>query len=408
MITVLIVDDIETTQANLQKLLSFEDDVEVCGIASNGQQAIDEAKRLTPNIILMDVNMPVMDGIQATEILAQEVPQSPVIIMSVQGERDYLRRAMQAGAREFLIKPFSSDELVSAIRRVYQLEQKKGTFQLAAAAAAPAAGPVTAPRTTLGEVILLFSGKGGVGKSVMGINLSIALGTETGGRVALVDLDLQFGDISLMLNLNNARTITELVEHPEGITAETLDEVMPVGPGDIRVLASPLSPELADLLTPEQVRLCVEELRKTYDFVVVDTAAHLDEFNLQVMELATSIILISSLTIPSAKSALVMLKVFDSLSIDPESIILVANRVDSASEISRDSLEAQLRTKIAVVIPHEAQVVAESIAKAQPFVLNAKESKVSQSMRELVGKIVPLSEAPQGEVVRKRGRLFGR
>jgi DNA-binding NarL/FixJ family response regulator len=128
MIRLLIVDDIASTRENLQKLLGFEDDIEVIGTAGDGREAVDAAHKLGPDIILMDVNMPLMDGIQATELLAQELPTSPVIIMSVQGERDYLRRAMQAGAREFLIKPFSHDELVAAIRRVYALEQKKGTY----------------------------------------------------------------------------------------------------------------------------------------------------------------------------------------------------------------------------------------------------------------------------------------
>src|SRR4029077_1769219 len=97
-IRVLIVDDIPSTLDNLQKLLSFEDDIEVCGTAGDGRRAIEEARRLNPDIVLMDVNMPQMDGIQATELMAQEAPGSPVIIMSVQGERDYLRRAMPAGA----------------------------------------------------------------------------------------------------------------------------------------------------------------------------------------------------------------------------------------------------------------------------------------------------------------------
>src|SRR6266571_1200451 len=135
-INVLIVDDIPRTLDNLQKLLSFEPDIQVVGTATNGKEAIELTKRTSPDIVLMDVNMPIMDGIQATEALAQEVPNSPVIIMSVQGERDYLRRAMQSGAREFLIKPFSGDELTASIRRLYQLEQKQESFMPKAAAMA--------------------------------------------------------------------------------------------------------------------------------------------------------------------------------------------------------------------------------------------------------------------------------
>src|SRR3977135_1101035 len=128
-IKVLIVDDIASTLDNLQKLLSFEPDIQVVGTAMNGKEGIEQAQKLAPDLVLMDVNMPIMDGIQATETLAQEVPGSPVIIMSVQGERDYLRRAMQSGAREFLIKPFSGDELIASIRRVYQLEQRKENYK---------------------------------------------------------------------------------------------------------------------------------------------------------------------------------------------------------------------------------------------------------------------------------------
>ena len=93
-------DDISSTVENLEKLLSFEDDIEVIGSAANGRIAVDEVKRVRPNVVLMDVNMPEMDGIQATELIASEAGSSPVIIMSVQGERDYLRRAMQAGPAE--------------------------------------------------------------------------------------------------------------------------------------------------------------------------------------------------------------------------------------------------------------------------------------------------------------------
>ena len=153
LIKVLIVDDIVSTLDNLQKLLSFEPDIQVVGTAANGKEGVEQAKKLVPDIVLMDVNMPIMDGIQATETLAQEAPNSPVIIMSVQGERDYLRRAMQSGAREFLIKPFSGDELIASIRRVYQLEQKKESFlaKSTGAAAPVAAAPPDGEAPRRGE-----------------------------------------------------------------------------------------------------------------------------------------------------------------------------------------------------------------------------------------------------------------
>src|SRR3954462_15440245 len=124
-IRVLIVDDIPETRDHLTKLLGFESDVDVVGAAASGHEALTLATQLTPDVVLMDINMPDMDGIAATEKLSAQVPTTSVVMMSVQGEADYLRRSMLAGAREFLVKPFSSDELTASIRQVYTRERDK-------------------------------------------------------------------------------------------------------------------------------------------------------------------------------------------------------------------------------------------------------------------------------------------
>ena len=114
-IRVLIVDDIPETRENVRKLLAFEADVEVVGVAGTGREAVQLARDLQPNIVMMDINMPDMDGITAVEMITRDVPIAQVIMMSVQSEADYLRRSMLAGARDFLTKPFTSEDLVSTI-----------------------------------------------------------------------------------------------------------------------------------------------------------------------------------------------------------------------------------------------------------------------------------------------------
>jgi pilus assembly protein CpaE len=409
LIRLLIVDDIASTRDNLRKLLGFEEDIEVIGTAGDGKQGLEEAHRLLPDIVLTDVNMPIMDGIQLTERLAQELPASPVIIMSVQGERDYLRRAMQAGAREYLIKPFSHDELVAAIRRVHQLEEKKGTF---ARAAAPDSG---APRASaLGEVIVLFSGKGGVGKTLLATNLSVALAVETESRVALVDLDLQFGDIGVMLNLDHSRSITDVVDS-DTLEPEMLNEIMAHGPGGVRVLLAPISPELADLITSDHVRMVMTELRKTYDYVVVDTSCHLADFNLEVIESAQHILVVTALTIPAIKDAKLALKVLESLTVDPASVLLVVDRSDAHSDFNKESIEQNLRHSVGAQIPYEPRVVGDSINRGTPFVTASPESDISRSIRELAGALVPGGAQPVAAGVgggkaddKRKRRIFGR
>src|SRR6476620_394845 len=124
-IRVLIVDDIPETRDHLTKLLGLETDIEVVGAAASGSESLALATNLNPDVVLMDINMPDMDGIAATEKLSAAVPTASVVMMSVEGEADYLRRSMLAGAREFLVKPFSSDELTASIRQVYTREQEK-------------------------------------------------------------------------------------------------------------------------------------------------------------------------------------------------------------------------------------------------------------------------------------------
>src|SRR5262245_36284489 len=207
-IRVLIVDDIPETRDHLTKLLGFESDIEVVGAASSGAQALQLASELMPEVVLMDINMPDMDGIQATERLSAEVPDAAVVMMSVQGEADYLRRSMLAGAREFLVKPFSSDELTASIRQVYAREQEKASRRTVAPVMAPTSGGVAVPVGGGGDgdhdgtVVAVFSPKGGVGRTTVAVNMAIAAATELGKSVVLMDGSFQFGDVGVLLNLN--------------------------------------------------------------------------------------------------------------------------------------------------------------------------------------------------------------
>src|ERR1700741_698952 len=174
-------------------MLGFESDVEVVGAAAGGPEAIQMAASVKPDVVLMDINMPGMDGITATEKLAAAVPTAAVIMMSVQGEGAYLRRSMLAGAREFLVKPFSSDELTASIRQVWTREKEKQSRF------APVVAASDTPRNGSGEpasVVAVFSPKGGVGRTTISVNLAVAA-AQTGKSAALFDASFQVGDVGV-------------------------------------------------------------------------------------------------------------------------------------------------------------------------------------------------------------------
>ena len=262
-----------------------------------------------------------------------------------------------------------------------------------------------------GDVIVLFSGKGGVGKSVIATNLAIALATETKARVALVDLNLQFGDVGVMLALDHSRSITDVVDAGDGLDAEMLNEILATGPAGIRVLLAPISPELADLVNTEHVRTVISELRKSYDYVVVDTSCHLAELNLEVIEMAQRILVITALTIPAIKDAKLSLKVLETLNIDAAGILLVVNRSDGHSDFNRESIEQTLRHSVAVQVPHEPRIVGDAINQGAPFVSTNPDADITRSMRELVGQIgrePAVAAVAAGPEKRRRRGIFGR
>src|SRR4029079_11062873 len=222
-IKVLIVDDIPETRDHLTKLLGFESDVEVVGAAAGGPEAIQMAAASRPDVVLMDINMPGMDGITATEKLAADVPTAAVIMMSVQGEADYLRRSMLGGAREFLVKPFSSDELTASIRQVWAREREK----LSRFAPVTTTQEISNGSGEPASVVAVFSPKGGVGRTTVAVNLAVAA-AQTGKRVALVDASFQFGDVGVLLNLNpRNKSIADLAgEIQAGEQYDSLDSFL--------------------------------------------------------------------------------------------------------------------------------------------------------------------------------------
>jgi len=396
-IRILIVDDIADTRDNLAKLIGFEPDMEVAGTADGGQAAVNLAKKERPHVILMDINMPDMDGITATEIISNTVPESPIIMMSVQGEQDYLRRSMLAGAREFLVKPFSADELINAIRHVHELEKVKRAryAAVAPAAAAPAnpLAPAGAPRQT-GQIITFFSPKGGVGRTTIATNLAVALHQLTQKPVCLVDGSLPFGDIAVILNMSpKAKTIADLIGSFENTDSDVLESVLVSHSTGIKVLLAPPTPESAELITGANMKHILELLRERYAYIVVDTWPSFQEQVITMLDVADVILTLMTLEITSLKNVRVFMEIAEKLGYGSDKVQLVANRNDSSGGIKASDVEASLGRKIPHTIVSDGRTLVLAVNRGVPFVISHRESQVAKDIFTLASRVT--AEAPE-------------
>ena len=399
-IRILIADDIEVTRQSIRKLLEFHSEITVVGEADNAEKAISQTGQLQPDILLMDINMPGMDGISATNILSAEAPGASIIIMSVQGEQEYLRRAMTAGAKDYLIKPFTGDELINAIRQVHANEQKRK--KVVAFEAKPAEP---------GKIISVFSTKGGVGKTTIVSNLAVALAAKTGSRVGVVDADLQFGDVALFLNVLPRATIADLVQDIDNLDEKLLDSYLTDYNENVRVLPAPLRPEQAETITAAHLTAILKTMRTICKYVIVDTTPAFNEIVLAALDISDLVFVVSGMDLPTIKNVKLGMEIMSTLGYSEDKVKLLLNRANSEGGLDIHEAEESLHSKFAVTLPNDYKTVVSAVNRGIPFVVSHPEAVVSQNLVYLARTIASgdwqgQEEAKQN-VVGKLRRLFG-
>jgi pilus assembly protein CpaE len=411
-ISVLIVDDIPDTRENLRKLLYFEPDIEIAGTAASGQEAIEQARKLQPNIVLMDINMPDMDGITASQEITRVAPRCQVVMMSVQSEADYLRRSMLAGAMDFLTKPFTSEELTSSIHRVYEM----GASRRAAMPASRLAGPgspespggaeaMAGRGRAGGKLLLVFSPKGGTGCTTVACNLAIALHKVTSGKVALVDGSLQFGDVEAMLNLQGNRTFTDVIQRLDELDSDLLNAFLAPHASGIQALAAPSSPEMSDTIRSRDLKKVLSILVQELDYVVLDTWSYLDDIVLAAMDQADRVLLVLTPEIPAIKGAKQFLEIAEALSYPMGQIDLILNKVIARDGIRAEQLEGSMRHTILAQFDFDPRSMRQAINQGLPLIMAQPHHALTETFFELARQEVALLEPQEATAAEARDRV---
>lgn len=376
-IQILIVNDSEEERNNLWHLLEQEQEFQVVGEAANGEEAQTKAKRLQPDIILMDDALPGMDGLTATENITLSNPHISVIITSVQSSPESLRKAMIAGAREYLVEPVNGEELVETIKRVNYTENMRRHNSNGHKKSV----------TKDPQIITVFGSKGGVGKTTISVNLAAHLASKAKCKVALVDLDLQFGDVPVFLNVVPRKSIAELVQEKGKLNIQLVDNYLITHLSKVKILPAPTKPEYAELVDSENIIKILTVLKENFDYVIIDTPPYFQDTTISALEMSQQILLVMTLDLPAIKNMKLNLDLLHSLNQKGKSK-LILNRATENLGISIKDVETSLDFLIAEKIPSDGKLVVPSVNKGMPFVLSDAKAKVTRSIDKIAELVI--------------------
>ncbi|MDP9470789.1 MAG: AAA family ATPase [Chloroflexota bacterium] len=378
-IKVLVVDDNEKTRHRLIEQLRFED-VEVSGESILGAAAFTWAEHLDVDVVLVSIEEPVARALRTVESLAVGARTWPVIGLSSLGDREAMRKAMVAGVRDYLPTSAPAEEIRRAIVSVHEVETTRRT----------ALTRGEAP-TRLGTIVTVFGVKGGIGKSTVSSNMAVSLAQETKQHVAMLDLDLQFGDAAVMLDIVPSQTIEDAAKEVDRMDPQLISGYLEDHPSRLRLLAAPPTPEGAEGISPEQVGQVLEALASTNDYVVVDTSAQFDPATVVALDLSTIVLLVVVPEVPCIRRTKAALTLMQEWGYSQDKLKLVINRSRKKAEVSIEEIEQVLQYPIYAQIPEDREV-AKSISIGTPVAMSGPKTKSGRAILEMGRTLAGLPE----------------
>lgn len=343
-------------------------------------RALIEVVEKSPSeqLVVIGADVRLADAIACANELQKLRPTLGVILIRERPDAETYERAMNAGVR-FVVADGDAAALLATVEKSLAI-----TASLVAA-------PSLAEPVEQGSLVMVFSAKGGCGKTTVSTNLAAALAKDETKRVCLVDLDLQFGDVAISLNLDPRRTITDAIGLHEKLTGANISKLLTESRPNLSVLLSPFDPAHIDLVSPELIGEILRVLKREFDYVVVDTPPAITEVIIEAIDLADQCVLLSTLDAPSIKNLKLAMATLAGLGVPREKWRVVANQCSADSGVSVSELERAIGLSATVAIP-ASRLVAQSVNLGRVAIDLNPLDPASVSLQLLARKI----QAPDG------------
>ncbi len=326
-------------------------------------------------VFLLGPNLADGEALTAIRQVDQRTPHVACVFVASSPDAQLLTEALRAGVEDVLTYPFDSDELVEAIVRASMRAERPAEDALPTED-----GELPAVH---GRVVTVFSTKGGSGKSLVATNLALLLRRTTGKRVALVDLDLQSGDVAILMDLHSERGLLEASERLDSLDADALEGYLVQHASGLHVLTAPTDPSLAEGITGDAVNRVIGLLQERFEFVVIDGPAQFTEQVLGAFDATDTYILMASLDVPSIKNLRVAMNTLDQLGTPREAVRVCVNRANTKVGLTLKDVRKALGTEIHVTIPSSRDVPL-SYNAASPLAIAQPRSEVVLAIADLL------------------------
>jgi pilus assembly protein CpaE len=391
---ILVIDQDVKARYEVKRLVK-QSHFNIAGEAAFGTEAVSTAVELEPDVVLLGMSQPVMRSLNTVESILNALPQTPVIVYSFEPEIDVARKAMVAGARDFVVMPASAEEVGKSIIAVLESEERR-QMRLRGQ---------TLTWGAQGTIVTVFGPKGGVGKTTVAVNLAVALVGETGQSVALVDGDYGFGDVAGMLDLPAERTIVDLAREAPTITRETLPKYLTAHKSGLNVVAGPAQTLAWRGVKPDEFRKAIDLLSKSHDIVVIDTAGTLNDVTLAALEAASLVLWIVTTDFASVRDSLRALEALSTTSYPLERIRILVNDLAMRDGVRPGTIEEALGREIFWRVPFD-QRVRQGAQAGEPVVTGHPSAAGARNLKDLARTVVGIK--PPREKLLDRMGLFRR
>ncbi|MDO8616504.1 MAG: AAA family ATPase [Dehalococcoidia bacterium] len=368
---VAVIDQDSASRAEIQKLLALSG-FAVLGEAGYGIEAVSLAKETGPDVVVISIEEPVVRALQTVEAIADLLPQSPIIGYSTLRDPGAMRKAMQAGVKDYLVSPVKEEDLINSIHAVLAQEERRR-----ARMAGEADEPVAA-----GTVITVFGAKGGIGKTTIATNVATALVQKTNQSVVLVDLDTRFGDVAILMDVPVERSIADLAVPEQEITREMLQECLYLHNTGVAILPAPIRPTDWRNVHAGHIERVVGLLAQTYDYVILDTPGTFNDIVARALELAAMVVLVATVDMASLKDTLLALDMLRSWNFPQEKVKLVINATNEASNVQPQEVKRMLGREVFWSIPYD-RSISTATQLGMPVVVAKPQSRAAESLVEM-------------------------